>query len=399
MLSFFKQHSIALITSIVLLLFVLLLLPTKEVPLIVNEKNKLLDQTVTNGLFPNLNEKETDITNYLASIKNSNSLTLFGSSEFNYSTYASYKYFTNKNGFNVFGVGHAHHQLLSVLIELLAADDFVEGANVAIFLSPGWFQSGEGTNSSAFVEFAKPELLSNIITGKVKSKYKDHIGQFIYEQQNNFDAFPAEFDYLSNLYLKNRKSSTLLSLELKFKQKLKSLFGYAYHIDKNRYSFQLIENENEQKLEALDSTARQEKTKFLSEITNNKLYVSDEYYSKYLIDESGNERTATVAPVDIETNKEYQDFKLVLAYIKEKNINASFIMMPLNPYYFSNLENLLPLTNAISNALKEAQIPYYDMYVTKQEDYDKGLLRDVMHIGDYGWIRINQFLQNVYYKK
>jgi poly-D-alanine transfer protein DltD len=32
------------------------------------------------------------------------------------------------------------------------------------------------------------------------------------------------------------------------------------------------------------------------------------------------------------------------------------------------------------------------MYVSDTASYDKGTLMDVMHLGDYGWMQINEFL-------
>ena len=36
------------------------------------------------------------------------------------------------------------------------------------------------------------------------------------------------------------------------------------------------------------------------------------------------------------------------------------------------------------------------MFVTKKQDYEPGTLNDIMHIGDYGWMRVNEFLVKTY---
>jgi len=38
------------------------------------------------------------------------------------------------------------------------------------------------------------------------------------------------------------------------------------------------------------------------------------------------------------------------------------------------------------------------MYAPTKEAYDPGVLKDVMHLGDYGWMKINYFLDSLYYE-
>ncbi|MCT4582117.1 MAG: D-alanyl-lipoteichoic acid biosynthesis protein DltD [Flavobacteriales bacterium] len=396
MAKFFKVHFLSLIISLGVLLVAYFLLPSSAVKLVINEENKTAEQITVSGVFPNLNGDEQNIIDYLASIQNTNQLTLFGSSEFNYTPYATYKFFPNKMGRQVLGIGHAHHQHLSILIELLAATEYLDNSKVCIFLSPGWFQGG-GTNSSAFVEFAKPELLSKIIANnEIDEAYKHYIGQYIAQNKQNFDPVPKEYSYLSELYL-SRPKSWWNNLKYNVDLKLKKIVGYTYYINKVNYTIKPKNELVSQWEGSLSDTALKVQETFLKAITNNKLIVEDEYYTKYLIDENGKERSSTVESIAINANEEYRDFKMVVKYLSEKNINASFIIQPLNPHYFVGLERLNPIMDSITSQLKENKIPYYNMFVDSKENYEPGVLRDVMHLGDYGWMKVNQYIDSLYY--
>lgn len=298
-------------------------------------------------------------------------------------------------GRQVFGFGNAHHQHLSILIELLAADKYIEKSEICIFLSPGWFQAN-GSNSSAFVQFAKPELLNRIITSEVDSSYKKHIGEFIFTNKNAFASLPKEYNYLSDYYLATQRSFWV-NLKAKTINKLQNLVDYSYQIDQIEYAINL-NYLTEKKWEGnLDETALSTKETFLKTVTNNKLFVNDDYYSNYLIDEKGNERSTVIEKIKIEANQEYNDFRLVVNYLKERNVKASFIILPLNPYYYQNIELLNPLIDSITTHLDNNKIEYYNMFVSTKEVYEPGTLRDVMHLGDYGWMKVNRYLDSLYY--
>lgn len=396
MVKFLKLHFVSLLITLGIITSILIVLPNKEINLTKASKVESVIQSRTSGLLPNLNKSNQDIIDFYASIINDKQLTLFGSSEFNYSDYASYKFFPSKMGKQVFGFGHAHHQHLSILIELLAVDMYLKNSKICIFLSPGWFDNNGGTNPSAFVEFAKPELLNKIITGKTKKEYKNHIGKYIYYNNKNFTSTPKEFAYLSDFYLSNHHSNWL-KLKSKTIRKIQNLFGYAYYLDEVDYEIRLNYLPKIEWEDRLDEISLEAKNVFLDRITNNDLFVSDDYYSTYLIDENGKERSSLIENIDINNSEEYKDFKMVVKYLKEKKVKASFIILPLNPYYYRELQLLDPLIDSITSSLAQENIPYYNMFVSSKEDYEPGLLRDVMHIGDYGWMKVNKYLDSLYY--
>lgn len=110
------------------------------------------------GRYVNCQDIKAQIE-FIGSLKNKSGLTLLGSSEFSDSPYSPYYFLPDSIGIPTIAIGHAYHQNLSIACELLAAGDALEGANVCIILSPGWFQT-DGTNIQAFLEIRSEKISS-----------------------------------------------------------------------------------------------------------------------------------------------------------------------------------------------------------------------------------------------
>lgn len=348
------------------------------------------NQTKLRGWYDNLNGSTDAELQYIASIKNKNQLTLFGSSEFSDSSTVPFNFFPDSLGQQSIGLGHAYHQELSILIELLAAHKYNIESKICIFLSPGWFSS-EGTNIQSFIEFARPNFLKNIINNdSISLKYKKHIGQFIDKYSGdieNMDQVMENFVFISKTDSMNY-----------FKQFLRNYFGTI----KTTNNVDYLIYQNKIKTHTWDGdfniTGHNLQNQFINSITTNKMYVYDDYYKKNIIDKNGNEKFSILEPIDFQKNNEYGDFKLLVEYIKERKINASFVIIPFNPYYYKNTEVYKPLIDSITQKLIQNDIPYYNMYVYDKSSYEPGILKDIMHLGNYGWMKINQYLYNLYVK-
>ena len=79
-------------------------------------------------------------------------------------------------------------------------------------------------------------------------------------------------------------------------------------------------------------------------------------------------------------------------------MKASFIIIPFNPHYYRNTEVFSPLIDSLTSSMKANNFPYLNLYVTDTLSYEPGTLKDIMHIGNYGWMKVNQFIDSIYYK-
>ncbi|MEO9257566.1 MAG: D-alanyl-lipoteichoic acid biosynthesis protein DltD, partial [Crocinitomicaceae bacterium] len=221
------------------------------------------NQTKLRGWYDNLNGSTDAELQYIASIKNKNQLTLFGSSEFSDSSTVPFNFFPDSLGQQSIGLGHAYHQELSILIELLAAHKYNIESKICIFLSPGWFSS-EGTNIQSFIEFARPNFLKNIINNdSISLKYKKHIGQFIDKYSGdieNMDQVMENFVFISKTDSMNY-----------FKQFLRNYFGTI----KTTNNVDYLIYQNKIKTHTWDGdfniTGHNLQNQFINSITTNKM--------------------------------------------------------------------------------------------------------------------------------
>lgn len=307
-------------------------------------------QLKTSGKYSNLLSGEQAEIDFLASIKNKNQLTLFGSSEFTGSAYCPYNFFPDSLGIQMLGIGHAYHQNLSILIELLAANEFVENSDICFFISPGWFGT-QGTNTEAFLEFAKPNFLSKIISDStIDIKYKDYIGEYIYKNLDEFEGFSNEMEILKDNYL-FKKATFISKSKLFISNLIKSKSGPAYAKKNVTYK---IENQTINKKHwnlNMDSIAKIVKSDFIASISSNSIFVYDDYYNTYLLNDDSTYIQGRLSEPKTTNNVEFNDFKLLLSYLNQKKVNASFVIIPYNPYHYLNTEILIPIIDSVSSEI------------------------------------------------
>ena len=51
------------------------------------------------------------------------------------------------------------------------------------------------------------------------------------------------------------------------------------------------------------------------------------------------------------------------------------------------MENII---GAIKSKIEEYNYAYYDMWTYKKEDYWLGMLTDLVHLGEVGWVKLDQ---------
>jgi D-alanine transfer protein len=355
---------------------------------------KLKEPSTNRGVIANYTDGLASEMALMSSLSRPNQLTLFGSSEFSSNENASYFYFPLKVGVPAVGFGHAHHQSFSMFCELLAGNEYLDGSKVIIFLSPGWFES-EGTNPEAFLEFVPPHFLEKIWVDKSISKeYKIEIGRYISKNVDLFSGLTQRMQSFMTLY----QSECEINLVPKFRTKIQSNFPFLKKETNIRYDVRTVPNVQRIKVPNFKTLQNIARANFMKTCTNNNLYVDSAYYNEYLVKPDGSWEGKNVEKLTLSENAEYKDFMLLLTLLKEKKVNCSFIIQCSNPYYYVNLDNLDPLIRGIVGELEDANIPYLNMFTSKRSNYQPGVLNDVMHLGNLGWMQVNEFIYNTYIK-
>ncbi|MFA7273723.1 MAG: D-alanyl-lipoteichoic acid biosynthesis protein DltD [Crocinitomicaceae bacterium] len=350
----------------------------------------------------NFDETEKAELDLMASLKNRNQLTLFASSELVDEPYCSLNYLPDSLGFPVLAIGHAHHQCLSILAELMAGREYLNDAKVCIVLSPGWFESA-GTNAEAFLEFVRPNFLDRIwLDSKIKKSYKIHLGAFIHKNKNVFTSISPEMDRFLNLYrmdkqLNSSGAQPIETFEYQLVQTAKKTFPESFNkIKKIEYDFALAPKLMRSDYSNFEKDAIAAKKDVLGRFSNNSIFVDSNYYTTYISDQNGKHLPGNMDIIELAANDEFEDLKMLLTFLKEQKVNCTFVMQPLNPYHYTNMEINTEAMEKIIGLVKKTGFPLLNLYVNKKEQYEPAILKDVMHFSDYGWMKVSQFLQNTY---
>lgn len=348
-------------------------------------------QEKNRGFYANLLNGDQAEIDFIASIKNRDQLTIFGSSEFTNMPYVSYNFLPDTLGKPALGLGHAYHQELSILCELLAAYDHLDSTKICIILSPGWFETN-GTNTEAFIEFVRPNFLTNIaLSSTIPTVYKQHIGKYIDANYELINGVSRSMSYLRKIYLQENACS-FGNVKLAISDKLMP------PLKLNQYSVEGYQSYESKIWNGNFAQRKKEVQQAFLDSTNNELFVYNHYYKTYLLNEDGSTKFGHVSDINYADNAEFKDFNILLQLLQEKNVQASFVMQPMNPYYYNGLELNVDLVNEVVKRIKNAGYPCLNMYVTSKEEYQPGILKDVMHLGDFGWLTINEFLVSTYYE-
>lgn len=338
------------------------------------------------GMFDNCSREQAEIE-LMGSLQNKHKLTVFGSSELQENPYSCFNFLPDSIGIPTTAFGHAYHQNLSVACELLAAGSKLDGANVCVILSPGWFES-EGTNIEAFLEFVRPNFIRSIVHNlSIPKKDKLHVANYVHNHFSDINNPSNELIYLNNMSMYESKKWLPNTFEKYSLCRLKNV----------EYQVTLPKTPKKHGLPPVnwELTKKRLQQEFLKTCTNNSIYVDSSYYTTYLL-KDGKYSKSIMKPLEL--GDEFNDFKLVVEILKRHHCNATFVLQPLNPYNFDDLDQFDHVKSAIKSELKKAGFPLLDLYVNSTREYIPGMLKDIMHPGDRGWMDINEFLTN-HYKK
>ncbi len=342
----------------------------------------------------NFRDNEFYENQFLSNNDSLETIFLLGSSELTISTAGiPYNFITDHFKTKLKGIGHAGNQCFSIYSQLLANENKIKNAPIVIILSPVWFQdnNAKGTSSSLFLEFNSPRFLNNIIHS-TPDTFKE------YETRRISDFY----EEISNASL------NLKTLHFEYQASKSPLHKYFYTpiiaIDKLLAGLQKTNN-NLVKVGPFirkpiisepininwDSLYVLSKQEQINKSTNNKWYIDNAYYSEYI-----KGKTSTVTIVKEEDNQELKDFKMLMKLLKAKQVNVSFIIIPLNPFYYTNSKELSPIINSLEKEIIDNKFPFLNFWNADSTTFDNGVLRDIMHLSDYGWYKADKFIIETY---
>lgn len=301
----------------------------------------------------------------------------------------------------MFSYGAAGNQSLSILCQLMANETKLKEKNIVFIISPGWFEStfSKGTSSEVLLNYNSPIFFYKISTQK--NIYSTYVGSRISQLFPDFNNPSLE---LKTIFLKHQSQKSFIhkgiyyplcnisNFLLSKKHRLLSNISNQSASVKIKYSNYSLNRVQNIKWNTLLEEARKEVN---NKANNNKMGINNAYYTSYIKNKKGR-----VSAVNRKFNTEWKDFEMLVKYVREQNINAYFIIQPINPLYYKNAEELDPIIQQVVNEITKPEtgkaMPCLNLYTSSPALYDKAMLSDIMHLSSFGWLTVNKEIATYY---
>lgn len=319
-----------------------------------------------------LQEQTRNLSRMSQALRTGDRLVILGSSELtsNDLRFVPYRYLADELQMPVLAYGHSGFQSLGMQLVLAAlADDLSPASRVVVMLSPGWFDGDGGLGADELKEHANP-LLPRLV------KQPEGRAALARWMRDKGDAGVAWSMVAEQAYV--------------FRQRLVDLWTPAY-------AAPAPEREREGPAAAArvvdwDLLASQAQEAEQSQMGGNRYAVRDEFFNKYLraIPEGG--KTA-YQPQPLTGRDELRELTALMALLRQHDVNALFVMQPLHPMVFKDLARFEPIQRDVAALCQRYAMTCMDMY---SAPFEVGMLRDVQHLGELGWLRVNQKIAQVF---
>jgi D-alanine transfer protein len=401
---FLKTHLLPVCVSLVITVLAFVLFPVSSI-IFSDHKSKdpLTFKEFNARYFPNFRNSIIAESEFQTVLGDSSSIIFLGSSEFSVPKLDAvpYNFFTRKLKYPVLCIGHAGNQSLCMLSFLAANRSYIRRTKLVILVSPTWFMStpARGTSLETFLEFNSDRFLTSVYkdTG-LPANTRKHIYQYISRNIDNISS-PSSiqkliaFKYASGKNIFTRifnspficyyKSLIRLDSSIRRGQNKKDVIEQLRNF--NRLSKKGIRPILPEKIpwDSLYSSDIQAGLK----LSNNNWGIDSNYYNQFV-----HGGKYSLLPVPFNYNREFQDFCALLDFLSSADCNPVFIIQPLNPYVYNELGELKPLMDSTENKIKSHHFACLNLFTTDTMNYTKGDLKDVMHLGNPGWIKVDRFV-------
>ncbi|WP_418178775.1 D-alanyl-lipoteichoic acid biosynthesis protein DltD [Aliarcobacter lanthieri] len=320
-------------------------------------------------------------------------IVLFGSSElviYPHQKFLPQNFFNNDLKLPLKAQGNEGQQTFVIMSQLVACDNekVRNNAKIVVLLSPSWFtgSSDNGLTMSKFLEYMNIGMMNKLyFESESDDKYKYIISDYIKENVASIKEptfiYEYPFSIIKEDYFNNKIKNLLI----------KSFDNKNVKIEEINY-FPINFNYESLKIKAKNIEVSS---------SNNSFGIQNEYYKKYIEPEvtKNNFPFSIVIPPDLDKNEEFQDFLVLLDFLDSYKIKPLFIMQDLHPYVFSkNREEANKLMLLIKSKVLEHNFEYMDMWTYEKENYEIGTLIDIVHLGEFGWVKVNQKIIDYFIK-
>lgn len=327
--------------------------------------------------------------------KDSDSILLLGSSEL--SSFNEEIFNNGNSDFNMYLIGQGYTQSFQNALTLGAIEEKTQIDKVVLIVSPQWFQSNSILESEMFASrfqkgtfhsFLENDNISKATKTKVINRLKklEKTDTLELEKINKYEKA-----YLGNNIVEKISLKISDSLEdTKYKRKLvNKIKNITANSNSQKVSFSNYNFDN--LLE--DATKKAEKL-----CSNNELKMYDDYYNKYVKKEIKHIKNISKG-VDFSNTQEYEDLELFLTICQELNIKPLIVNVPVNGRWYDHIGISKEKREKYYNKVNDLAIKYNAKIADFSEcEYEDYFLKDTMHLGLRGWLKVDEAVYK-YYKE
>lgn len=328
-------------------------------------------------------------------VMDKNTLPIFGSSELvsleDYEENISS--FLNSPDMNIVTIGAGYFQSLSHTMELGAIAAKVEGKKVALFLSPQWFEE-MGVSKEAFPgRFGEENLLEFLANDRISDTNKTYVLDRVLTLLEDSSMQRQRAERYKNSYENKASVDGLYTNIMRNYWKLRGKYSVCRQIDEMSQNVPEVDLKHMDFKEMLLVAEKQGK----NNCTNNDFGIYDEYWDTYV--EERYKAGEVKEKAEVYTDSiEYEDLRCFLQVAKELGIDVILVSIPVNEawYTFQGMlcdkyyENIKMISKEYDNVVLVDMTKYAD---------EKYFLKDVMHLGWKGWVRVNETLYKEFKKE
>lgn len=341
------------------------------------------------------------------SIKATDDLLMFGSSEFEASTGYSthpFNFFNNKkDGFQVNLIGEAGYKSLVHAVDFGAVGKDLKNKKVVFVLSPQWFIKGGilenafESNSSEYQVYGF--LLNTSIDRKLKATLANRILKISKKNPNkDFEIMRNYCELYSKDDLYHRALQYIMTPYYWMRYELLS-------IKDEIKSYKLLKSNN--KMPKYEDTIHRNinwDTELKNAVANAKKNCHDGFGMndtayKNMIKDGFKKEKGSMKKTSYKVSPEYDDFKLLLDVCKEEGIKPLILNIPVNGKWYDycglSKDDRTAYYDKINKMVKSYGFEVADF---SNHEYDNYFLLDGAHLGWKGWVYVNKAIDQYYHE-
>ncbi len=398
----FKYHILPLISAFLIAFLIWNYTPVSGYIGDVARLRYLNKQAVHDDFYPNLIDYPAAYERMQAVLPDTNGLLILGSSELtgdDSSGFIPYRWLNKYSPYTVLAVGHAGNQAFSMLTQLASLDPYLSRSRIVIILSPIWYlgTNAAGTSSELFLQYTNREILQNILENKqLDPAVRSHIMEYVRSQYSHIVSPSPELKqmrYEGIGFAATAENLVYAPLKVYNQWVIQADQYWRGPVDdaNGRKSLGTARYSLKSPMLDVDSLMQLALLQHKSVSSGNNWGVEDQYYREHIHGSHG-----LIKTLPDRYNAELRDLEVLAAYFEKKNVDALFIMQGVNPFYYNHLIDFKPVDQRIQQILQGHNMSYFNMLEYDSTRYVKGMLKDIMHYGAYGWLTLNREITQHY---